>query len=97
MPLAIANPNPAPPVARDADPGRVRAECDLLVIPSSNQANPATDFGHRAAFLEAVDLPCLPVGLGAQAADLGAEVTFPHGTLRYLRALAARMSWSRPW
>src|SRR5262245_15315119 len=26
-----------------SDPGRVREECDLLVIPSSNQANPQTD------------------------------------------------------
>src|SRR4051794_6062113 len=46
-----------------ADPGWVRAECDLLVIPSSNQANPEADFSHRAAFLEAVDLPCLALGL----------------------------------
>src|SRR4051794_20092386 len=41
-----------------ADPGWVRSQCDLLVIPSSNQANPQTDFSHRAEFLEAVDLPC---------------------------------------
>jgi Polysaccharide pyruvyl transferase len=73
-----------------ADPGWVRGECDLLVIPSSNQAHPETDFARRADFLEAVDLPCLPVGLGAQAPRLGAEVTFPPGTLRYLRALSER-------
>jgi Polysaccharide pyruvyl transferase len=73
-----------------ADPGWVRAECDLLVIPSSNQANPGTDFSHGADFLEAVDLPCLPLGLGAQAPDLGAEVAFPPGTHRYLRSLSER-------
>ena len=73
-----------------ADPGWVRTVCDLLVIPSANQANPGMDFGPRADFLEAVDLPCLALGLGAQAPHLGAEVTFPRGTLRYLRALSQR-------
>jgi hypothetical protein len=73
-----------------ADPGWVREHCDLLVIPSSNQANPEADFSHRADFLEAVDLPCLALGLGAQGPDLAAEVTFPPGTLRYLRALSDR-------
>ena len=62
----------------------------MLVIPSSNQANPEMDFGHRADFLATVNLPCLPLGLGAQAQHLGAEIPFPHGTLRYLRALSAR-------
>src|SRR5688572_4816073 len=73
-----------------ADPGWVRAECDLLVIPSSNQVNPVSDFGPRADFLEAVDLPCLPLGLGAQAPHLGAELTLPRGTLRYVHALSRR-------
>jgi len=72
------------------DPDRVRADCDLLVIPSANQANPDMDFRPRADFLEAVNLPCLPLGLGAQAPHLGAEAPFPRGTLRYLRALSAR-------
>jgi hypothetical protein len=73
-----------------AEPGWVRSQCDLLVIPSSNQANPEADFSHRAAFLEAVDLPCLAVGLGAQAPDLAADVALPGGTLRYLRILSQR-------
>jgi len=73
-----------------ADPDWVRAECDLLVIPSSNQVNPDVDFGPRADFLEAVNLPCLPVGLGAQAPYLGADVSLPRGTIRYLKILSER-------
>lgn len=73
-----------------ADPAWVRERCDLLVIPSSNQANPATDLAHRADFLEAVNLPCLALGLGAQAPSEGADITLSRGTLRYLRALSER-------
>ena len=74
----------------DADPAWVRERCDVLVIPSSNQAHPTMDFSRRADFIETVGLPCLPVGLGAQAPELGARLTFLPGTLRYLQALAER-------
>lgn len=74
----------------DADPRWVREACELLVIPSSNQVNPASDFSRRADFLEAVDLPCLAVGLGAQAPRLGADIRLTAGTLRYVRSLSER-------
>jgi hypothetical protein len=82
--------SPAVHIPWGADPGWVREACDLLVIPSANQANPHADFSSRADFLHAVNLPCLAVGLGAQAPHLGAAITFPPGTLRYLRGLSAR-------
>jgi hypothetical protein len=68
----------------------VRERCDLLVIPSSNQANGSSDFSARADLVEGANLPCLAVGLGAQAPAGGTTVTFKPGTKRYLRAVAQR-------
>jgi polysaccharide pyruvyl transferase WcaK-like protein len=73
-----------------ADPAWAREQCDILLIPSSNQAHPNSDFSKRADFVESVDLPCVAVGLGAQAPHLGAAISLPHGTRRYLHAVAAR-------
>jgi hypothetical protein len=73
-----------------SDPGWVREVCDLLVIPSSNQANPAADLSERAAFLEAVDLPCLAVGIGAQSPSRRDHVRLAPSTTRYLRSLSER-------
>lgn len=74
----------------DADPREVRERCQVLVIPSSNQANPASDYGKRATFLEEVDLPVVPVGLGAQASVIGERLRLTAGTIRYLRSLGDR-------
>lgn len=73
-----------------SDPGWVREACEILVIPSSNQANPAADLSERAAFLEAVDLPCLAVGIGAQSPSRGDHVRLAPSTIRYLRSLSER-------
>lgn len=74
----------------DADVGWVREQCDLLVIPSANQAHPGMDFSRRADFLESADLPCLALGLGAQAPSSRPELTLKCGTIRYLQAISER-------
>jgi Polysaccharide pyruvyl transferase len=84
----IAPPNTHVPWG--SDPGWVREMCDLLVIPSSNQVNPAADFSARADFLDKVNLPCLALGLGVQAPAPEVDIHLGHGTIRYLRSLAAR-------
>ncbi|NJK48918.1 polysaccharide pyruvyl transferase family protein [Candidatus Gracilibacteria bacterium] len=73
-----------------SDPSWVREVCDLLVLPSSNQVNPGVDLANRANFVEAVDLPCLVLGLGAQAPSLKSQVKLQEGTIRYLKSIAER-------
>jgi hypothetical protein len=75
------------------DPAIVRSNADVLVIPSANQINPAWDLTAWAEFVEAVDLPCVVIGLGAQAPiDANPILELQSGTLRYVRALAERSS-----
>jgi hypothetical protein len=79
------------PVGFGSDPSWVRERCDVLVIPSSNQVNPVEDSWvlKAADFIEAADLPCIAVGLGAQAATLHDEIKLSDGTLRYLQAISS--------
>ena len=76
----------------NSDPALVRESCDLLVFPSANGINPNTDKTHsrKADFVEAVDLPCVVVGLGAQAPSLDHELKLNKGTERWLHAIAKR-------
>jgi hypothetical protein len=73
-----------------SDPAWVREVCDMLVYPAANAINPRRDHTQRADFIEAVDLPCVVVGLGAQAPELGSEVKLNKGSERWLKALAER-------
>jgi hypothetical protein len=76
-------------VSWNADPDRVRQDFKSIVIPSANQINPAMDLTSWADFLEAVRLPTLALGLGAQAKTLDDdEVHLKEGTLRYARLLS---------
>lgn len=72
------------------DPAEVRERCRVLVIPEASAANPIRDFSSRALFIEAVGLPVVVAGLGAQARRIGDPVPLSDGTLRYLRAIASR-------
>ena len=74
----------------DFDPNLVRETCDVIVFPAANQINPRYNWVKQAEFIEKVDLPCVVVGLGAQAPDLGDEVPIQEGTLRWLKAIADR-------
>jgi polysaccharide pyruvyl transferase WcaK-like protein len=60
------------------------------VIGASNYLYSDFDFGHYASFLEKVDLPCVVIGLGAQAADYRSRIDIPDGTQRMVHAMAKR-------
>jgi hypothetical protein len=71
-------------------PEEARERCDIVVIAAANFINDRSDFAEWARFIEAVDLPCLVVGLGGQAPSFGHEVFLKEGTERFLRAFADR-------
>ncbi|MEM9904049.1 MAG: polysaccharide pyruvyl transferase family protein [Cyanobacteria bacterium P01_D01_bin.44] len=74
----------------NSDPAWVREACDLLVFPAANHIKPTRDHTPKADFIEAVDLPCLILGLGAQASRLGDEIRLKEGSIRWLKAIAER-------
>ena len=63
---------------------------DLIVVAAANFLFSGFDFGPFADLIEKIDLPCLMVGLGAQAPRVGALPEIKPGTLRFVRAVAAR-------
>lgn len=74
----------------DSNPRVVREACDTLVIPEANAINPQRSYEARAAFLRDVDLPCIVLGLGAQAPAIGDRITLQPGTNEYLHELSTR-------
>jgi hypothetical protein len=72
------------------DPDEIKRNFDCVVIGASNFLFSGFDFGHYALFLEKVDLPCVVIGLGAQAPNFASRVEVPAGTQRMLRAISAR-------
>jgi hypothetical protein len=78
-------------VHASGDPAWVRERCDVLVFPSANLVNSASDklwLSTRADFIEAAGLPCIAVGIGAQAPTQDTEITLTARTLRYLQTLS---------
>jgi hypothetical protein len=75
-----------------SDPTLVRESCDLLVLPQANEINPNRDetHAHQAEFIETVNLPCLSIGLGAQAPDFDHDLVLSKDTIRWLHAIADR-------
>ena len=72
-------------------PAHIRRNFDRIVSPAANFLCQHFDFASWADFVESVDLPCLMVGLGAQAPDdknLVADI--PKGTVRFVKAVAER-------
>jgi hypothetical protein len=68
----------------------IREKHDGLVIPAANWFNRSSDFGGLADRVEAVDLPVVMVGLGAQSYS---QETYPQptpGTLRLLKVVSER-------
>lgn len=77
-------------VSWDDPPREVEREHDVLIIPEASVLIESKDFGWKADFVEAVDLPMLAVGVGRQA-ELGTErIAMPAGTQRYMQALVKR-------
>lgn len=76
-----------------SDPEWIRQNADVLFIPAANQINPEWDLQDWADFVEAVDLPIVMVGLGAQTQIGGtAKLLLKPGTMNYLAAIAERTS-----
>jgi hypothetical protein len=73
-----------------------RARCDLLVFAAANQLGSHTDLGDLAEHLEAIGLPLVAVGLGAQSSSLAQPPRLTGGTERWLRTLAALAPTARP-
>nr|WP_281721870.1 polysaccharide pyruvyl transferase family protein [Nitrosomonas nitrosa] len=65
-------------------------ECDGLIVPAANWLKASSDFGNLAARIEATTLPCVVVGLGAQAPKEGQIPKLQPGTLRFLSVVAER-------
>jgi hypothetical protein len=71
-------------------PDPIREQFDLLVVPEASVMADGKDFGWKADFVEHVDLPVVVIGVGFQDGMGGRDPNPPIGTMRYLRALAAR-------
>jgi hypothetical protein len=80
----------------DAPVDEVRAAADVLLLPLANQLGPHTDLGHLADRIEAFGLPVVGMGLGAQAASAGEDVSLTEGTERWLRTMIAHAPSDRP-
>lgn len=73
------------------DPTWVDENFDLIAIPAANFIFRGFDFGMFASFIERTRLPCLMVGLGAQAPSArSADLEVPEGTRRFLKVVSER-------
>ncbi|KQV01150.1 hypothetical protein ASD12_01040 [Mesorhizobium sp. Root102] len=64
---------------------------DIIVVSAANFIFKNFDLGYLADYIEATKLPCLVVGLGAQAPAMGDRVTnIPEGSKRFLRIISDR-------
>ncbi len=72
-------------------PERIRERFDGVAIAATNFLHRGFDLAAQAAAIEAVDLPCVVVGLGAQA-NGGERIAplLPAGTVRFVEAVAER-------
>jgi hypothetical protein len=74
----------------DTEPALVKELCDVVVFPAANQINSRYNWGKQADFIEKVDLPCVVVGLGAQASELDTNIELQKGTVKWVKAIASR-------
>lgn len=63
---------------------------DFVAIAAANFLFSGFDFGPFADLVEEIDLPCIMVGLGAQAPSAGGFPEISPGTKRFVQAVAAR-------
>ena len=75
---------------------QARETCDLLVLAAANQLGPHNDLGGFATHLEAIGLPLVVVGLGAQAPNMAAAVQLNAGVERWARVLGALAPTPKP-
>lgn len=69
----------------------IRENADVLFLPAANQVNPMWDLQDWADFIEAVDLPTIVVGLGAQSTvESSTSIPLKPGTKRFLSVISER-------
>lgn len=74
-------------------PEELHQIADVLVIPAANQINPHFKMEAWADYIDATNLPCVVVGLGAQADDptvLPEDLALPDAVKRFARSLSDR-------
>lgn len=71
-------------------PQEFASEIDIFVIPAANFLNPASDLSALADLIEGLNKPVVVFGLGAQSVDENIIPQLKAGTVRFLRAAAAR-------
>lgn len=72
------------------DPDKVREQHDCIVIPAANWLSVRTDWGDLAERIDATNLPCIIVGLGAQSQSSKQVPTLSDGTLRLVKLVSER-------
>jgi len=71
----------------DVAPDVVRRSGDIVVLPLANQLGAHTNLEEDAKQLQAIGLPILALGLGAQASSMEENVKLEPGTAEWLRTL----------
>jgi hypothetical protein len=71
-------------------PNKLNEEYSALVIPAANWLSPFVDFGDLAKLVEALKIPVVLIGLGAQDADYSGSIDVPQGTVRFIKAVSER-------
>jgi hypothetical protein len=79
-----------PSAGMSFSPGQVREQHDGIVIPAANWLKPSSDFGGLADLIEKSQLPCIILGLGAQASDTSKLPDLKPGNIRFLKVLSER-------
>lgn len=74
----------------------VRERADLIVIACANQLGSHADLGEHANHLEAIGLPIVAIGLGAQSASRDTEPEIRPGTRRWVDVIAGHAPSSMP-
>ncbi len=71
-------------------PSELIRRFDMLFVPEASVIVETKDFGWKADFIRAANLPVVAVGVGFQDGRAGKDPLIPSGTLRYLKELAHR-------
>nr|WP_256476194.1 polysaccharide pyruvyl transferase family protein [Siccirubricoccus soli] len=77
-------------------PSTIRGAGDIIVLPLANQLGRHMKLGGAAERLQAIDLPIIGIGLGAQATSYEQDVELDPGTRSWLEQLATRAPSDHP-
>jgi len=75
------------------EPDHLRRVADVLVLPAANQINPNFNLDSWSDYIDKADLPCVVIGLGAQADDINltpSELVLTESVQRFANSIATR-------